>query len=242
MKIIWRKKPLNCVCFPLGGILSKERWCIWSKHWQFWPSFANKEKMERVFCAQHQFSFLIPMHCLSIRGFTQTHPLSSIRILTNSLLILPTYLHIRHIKSGYLWVIQVQYSHKCKCIKDTNYHIIAYLNKSMLSVNSFGLSRALSKEPCCCSAIQPPVFCTNIHDSPAQISFFFTQKYSWTSWVHIFSLVPAKSNLAALHHSKQNIHRGLFKFQKQVGIYPVPLQWQRADRLYFQYNIKFWNI
>ena len=82
--------------------------------------------MERVSCAQHQFSFLIPMHCLSIRGFTQTHPLSSIRILTNSLSILPTYLHIRRIKSGYLWVIQVQYSHKCKCIKDTNYHIIAY--------------------------------------------------------------------------------------------------------------------
>ena len=183
------------------------------------------------------------MHCLSIRGFTQTHPLSSIRILTNSLSILPTYLHIRHIKSGYLWVIQVQYSHKCKCIKSTNYHIIAYLNKSMLSVNSFGLSRALSKEPCCCSAIQPPVFCTNIHNSPARTNIlFFTQKYSWTSWVHIFSLVPAKSNLAALHHSKQNIYRGLFKFQKQVGIYPVPLQWQSADRLYFQYNIKFWNI
>ena len=77
--------------FPLGGTFSKERWCIRSKHWQFWPSFANKEKMERVSCAQHLFSFLIPMHCLSIRGFTQTHPLSSIRILTNCLSILPTY-------------------------------------------------------------------------------------------------------------------------------------------------------
>ena len=62
--------------------------------------FCQQRKMEGVSCAQHLFSFLIPMHCLSIRGFTQTHPLSSIRILTNSLLILPTYLHTRHIKSG----------------------------------------------------------------------------------------------------------------------------------------------
>ena len=183
------KKNLSIqLVFPLGTRLARNaRWCIRSKHWQFWPSFANKEKMERVFCAQHQFSFLIPMHCLSIRGFTQTHPLSSIRILTNSLSILPTYLHIRHIKSGYLWVIQVQYSHKCKCIKDTNYHIIAYLNKSMLSVNSFGLSRALSKEPCCCSAIQPPVFCTNIHDSPAQISFFYAKIFLNLLSTYLFS-------------------------------------------------------
>ena len=33
--------------------------------------FCQQRKMEGVSCAQHQFSFLIPMHCLSIRGFTQ---------------------------------------------------------------------------------------------------------------------------------------------------------------------------
>ena len=100
----------------------------------------------------------------------------------------------------------------------------------MFSVNSFGLSRALSKEPCCCSAIQPPVFCTNIHDSPAQISFFLRKNIheppeyiSFLSYLQNLILLPyiiqSKIFTGVYSNSKNKWEFTLFRYSDkgQIG-------------------------
>ena len=87
------KKNLSIqLVFPLGTRLARNaRWCIRSEHWQFWPSFANKEKWKG--CLAHSICLAFSFQCIVFRFVVLLKPILCPRS-EFSQIVYRSYLHI----------------------------------------------------------------------------------------------------------------------------------------------------